>query len=57
MAANTGKEKARFPFTHKHGLITKIGTGGKACAVLQDAQGKDLEMSSKTICMSVNCPL
>lgn len=23
MAANPGKEKARFPFTHKHGLITK----------------------------------
>lgn len=35
MAANPGKEKARFPFTHKRGLITK-----SAQALLQNVRGK-----------------
>lgn len=33
MAANPGKEKARFPFTHKRGLITK-----SAQALMQNVQ-------------------
>ena len=55
MAANPGKEKARFPFTHKRGLITK-----SAQALLQNVRGKkkDWEMCPlPQLCISVNSSL
>lgn len=54
MAANPGKEKARFPFTHKHGLITKSAQAVKLaryCRVYKKGTEKSF---FSPLCISVN---